>query len=82
MQPEELQRLLRQRPFQPFRVYLSEGQTYDVLYPQLTLITRTTLAIGYPDASNPDLADHVVLVGPEAIQRVELLSATAPTSST
>jgi hypothetical protein len=82
MEPEELQRLLRQRPFQPFRVHLREGQTYDVRYPKLTLVSRTTLAIGFPDASNPDMADEVVLVTPADIQRVELLPAAAPTSST
>lgn len=43
--------LLRQRPFRPFRLVMSSGQTYDVRQPEMALLTRTDLLVG-TDVSN------------------------------
>lgn len=32
---EQLQNLHRARPFQPFRIHLSDGRQFDVLHPEL-----------------------------------------------
>ena len=38
--------LLGRRPFEPFRVLLSGGQSYEVRHPEMTWLTRTTLYVG------------------------------------
>lgn len=38
--------LLAQRPFRPFRLVMSSGQTYEVRHPEMALLTRTDLLIG------------------------------------
>jgi hypothetical protein len=43
---QTFQELLRQRPFQPFRLVMSSGQTYDVRHPEMALLTRTDLLVG------------------------------------
>ena len=43
--------LLAQRPFRPFRLVMSSGQTYEVRHPEMALLTRTDLLIGV-DASD------------------------------
>jgi len=40
---------LEKRPFEPFRVCMSDGRTYDVYHPELCVPSRTTVYIGVPD---------------------------------
>ncbi len=38
--------LLRQQPFQPFRVIMSGGESYEVRRPEMAWLTRTDLLVG------------------------------------
>lgn len=38
-----------QRPFKPFRLIMSSGQTYDVRHPEMALLTRSDLLVGTGD---------------------------------
>jgi hypothetical protein len=38
--------LMGQRPFKPFRLTLSSGQSYEVRHPEMALLTRTDILIG------------------------------------
>jgi len=40
---------LERRPFEPSRVCMSDGRTYDVYHPDLCVPSRTTVYIGVPD---------------------------------
>jgi hypothetical protein len=48
MAPEELLTALRQRPFQPFRISLTDGRSLDVRYPEMVLLGRRTAIVGLP----------------------------------
>ncbi len=37
---------LAQRPFKPFRLVMSSGQTYEVRHPAMAFLTRTDLLVG------------------------------------
>ena len=41
MNPDQLERLRLQRPFEPFRIHLSDGGTYDVPTPENLLRTKS-----------------------------------------
>jgi hypothetical protein len=56
MRREDVQSLLNEQPFVPFRVRLSNGNTSDVLHPDLVLTGRTSILIGIPA---PDLPPNV-----------------------
>ena len=43
---QTFQKLLTKRPFEPFRVVMSNGERYDVRQSEMALLTRTTLYIG------------------------------------
>ena len=45
MRPEEIQRHVAKRPFEPFRVSLSDGSSIVVEHPELILVTRTSVTI-------------------------------------
>ena len=48
---QDFHRLLKTRPFQPFRVVTSSGEQYEVRHPEMAFLTRTSLFLGlHPDA--------------------------------
>ncbi len=50
MNYEYLRELIEKRPFEPFAVQLSSGETHAVRYPSCAALTRTRLVISDPDA--------------------------------
>ena len=40
---------INKRPFEPFRVCLTDGRTYDITHPELCLPGRTTVYLAVPD---------------------------------
>jgi hypothetical protein len=74
MRPEDIDALLQVAPFQPFRVHLKDGKSYEVLYPNLTMTTRPWLVIAFPDPeSNGRWADDYVSIPWSEIASVEPL---------
>jgi hypothetical protein len=78
----ELQRLLQQRPFQPFRLVLRDGRVYEVRNPRMNLLAESFIKIGIPHESLPEpVCDHTEYVRLEEIVHAEPLSAAPPVSS-
>lgn len=46
MAPEELRNSARQQPFEPFRIKLTDGTTYDIRHPDLLWVGQRTAYIG------------------------------------
>ena len=46
MTVQTFRELLGQRPFKPFRLVMSSGQTYDVRHPEMAWLTRTSILVG------------------------------------
>ena len=46
---------LAQRPFKPFRLVMSSGDTYEVRHPEMAMLTRTSILVGLdaPDDGIP-----------------------------
>ena len=51
MAPDQLRAMLRQQPFRPFRLGMSNGNTYDVMGPEWMIVTSRSSAVGYPGES-------------------------------
>lgn len=70
MRPAEIERQLRQRPFVPFRLCMSDGAAYDVRHPEMLIVSRTVLALAVyeRDARVPE---GVVFCDPVHIIRIE-----------
>ena len=64
MRSEDLREFVRREPFQPFRIHLSDGTTYEVRHPELVLVERTKALICFPAADAP----------PPAIERYEAVA--------
>jgi hypothetical protein len=78
---EDIQDRLKEKPFRPVRIVASEGLHYDIYHPDLVLVGRRDLTIGYPGPENPSIYDQVVRVALVYVVALEDLSAsTADTS--
>ena len=67
MNRDYIQSLLDARPFTPFTVHLSSGQSHEVRYPSHAFVTPTRLAIGDPEA------DRIVVCSLLHIVKVDML---------
>jgi hypothetical protein len=82
MDRAELHRLLRQRPFQPFRVVVSDGRVYEVRNPRMNLLAESFVKIGIPAPDLPEpIVDHTEFVWLKDIERIEPLSGAPSVSS-
>ncbi len=46
---EDIEELIRKRPFEPFRICMTDGRTYDIIHPELCLPGRNKVHVGVPD---------------------------------
>jgi hypothetical protein len=62
MSPQDLIDLLRRQPFAPFRIYASDGRTYDVRHPDQALVSwsRVILPLSTRDEI-PERFEHLAL---------------------
>ena len=58
----DLKKRVRQRPFVPFRVVTSSGETYEVVHPELILVGDRWLEIGTPTQRDPTVCDDVTRI--------------------
>ncbi|MGD0897774.1 MAG: hypothetical protein ABR915_08040 [Thermoguttaceae bacterium] len=74
MRPEDIRQFLQRRPFQPFRMTLTDGRTYEVRHPELAMAGRSTVAIGIPapDEAEP-VYDRLVTVSLLHVMQIEPL---------
>jgi hypothetical protein len=78
---EEARKYLWRKPFQPCRIRLKDGRTFDIRYLNLALAAEAVLIIGIPPADEPDAwySDRKVWVRWGEVEAIEPLPApTAP----
>ena len=74
MRSEDLRALLRQRPFRPFRIFVSDGATYDVTHPEIAIVLPGAVSIHLPASGGMTPLPHrLAFVSLLHISRVEVL---------
>ena len=48
MMPQDVLQKLRRRPFQPFRLFLSDGTSYEIHHPEMAIVGQSAVVIGIP----------------------------------
>lgn len=61
MTAKDLQKRVREQPFVPFRVVVSEGASYDVRHPDQVMVRRDAIVIGVP-SEDDGYIDATVMV--------------------
>jgi hypothetical protein len=74
MQPEDVQDMLRERPFKPLQVRLTDGTTYVITHPNLSMVTLHRLIIGFPEpGTNGQLAGDLVYLAWSQVAGIDRL---------
>ncbi|MCH7840261.1 MAG: hypothetical protein IID38_08515 [Planctomycetes bacterium] len=73
MRTSEIENQLRQRPFLPFRLRMTDGTAFEVRHPEMLMVSRTIIAVAIhrPRARDPE---GIVLCDPVHVIRIEPLS--------
>ncbi len=79
MRTEDIREYVRRQPFQPFRLTLTDGRTYEVHHPELVMVGRSTVAVGLPRPNDPEpVYDRLVTISLLHVMQVEALASPAP----
>jgi len=72
MQPQDILALLREEPFKPFEIHLSDGSSYSVRHPAMAIVERSQMFVSLPAERSPDVpADKTVRLSLLHINRIE-----------
>ena len=69
MNMETIRNLLRQEPFQPFVIRLSNGESHEVRHPECAAISKTKVIVTYPDEDREVFCALVHINAVEMLQR-------------
>jgi hypothetical protein len=62
MTQEDLQEAARRQPFEPFRLVLTTGTTYDIRHPDLIMVGRRSAIIGITNEPGGTAYDRTIKV--------------------
>ena len=71
MDADELYRKVREHPFEPFRIHVSDGKAYDVKHPEQIVVGRRSSHVGLGDGGGP--FQKIAVVSNIHITRIEPL---------
>jgi hypothetical protein len=57
---EAFRKLIRQQPFQPFRVVMSSGDGYEVRHPEMIMVLQSRVLIGTAAVDDEAPADYTI----------------------
>ena len=74
MRPEDVREHVAEQPFKPFRIFMSDGATFDVRYPEMCIIERSSVYVVIPNRRQPWLTDRLAHCALIHITRIEPLN--------
>lgn len=54
MTADTFREILKRGPFEPFRVVMNSGESYNVMHPEMAFITAKALILAMPDPTHAD----------------------------
>jgi hypothetical protein len=77
----ELQNAARRQPFEPFRLVLTTGATYDVRHPDLIMVGNRSAVIGITEKPGKAAYDHTIKVDLLHVVAIKELPASPPSAN-
>jgi hypothetical protein len=81
MQPDELRDAIKQKPFEPFRIVLTDGTGYEIHHPDLLLVGRRTATVGLTGQPSQTFYERTIKVDLLHVIRIEPIEAGANPSA-
>jgi hypothetical protein len=79
MNAEQLIAHLRAQPFLPFRMFMSDGASYEVRHPELAMVGRREVVVALPQVRDRPI-DRFAYCDPLHITRIEPIDTSVPQS--
>jgi hypothetical protein len=79
MNVKDLQGAARRQPFEPFRLILTTGESYNIRHPDLIMVGRRSVIIGIASDSAPTVFDRTIKVDNFHVVGIEELPAPSGT---
>ena len=82
MRAEDLMAMLRERPFIPFRIHMTDGRTFDIVHPEAVFVLRSRAIIGLrpdPETNIFDRSEQIALL--HVVRTSEIPAGTESASS-
>ncbi len=54
MTAETFRKIMKRAPFDPFRIVMSSGESYNVMHPEMAFVTAKTLILALPEPAHPE----------------------------
>ena len=51
---KDLADLVHRKPFRPFRITLTDGRSYEIRHPEIVMLGKTTVIVGFPAADEDE----------------------------
>jgi hypothetical protein len=67
MSPEAIRDLLKRKPFTPFQMTLSGGDTIEVRHPEFVLLTKNGMVVSYPDSDRISICAFLHITNVETV---------------
>ena len=71
MAPEEIRELLKHQPFEPFRLVMTDGGSYEIYHPDLLMIGQRTAVVGLVGDAGKEFFERSVKVDLLHVVRLE-----------
>jgi hypothetical protein len=68
MNSEVIRQLVLRRPFEPFTVHLSEGESYEVRHPETVALGRQRIVVVDPDSDQMAICSLLHVTSVETLQ--------------
>jgi hypothetical protein len=81
MTQEDLQGAARRQPFEPFRLVLTTGATYDIRHPDLIMVGKRSAIVGVTVEPGGTAYDRTIKVDLFHVVGIEELPAPPPSSN-
>lgn len=76
MTVQTFREMLARRPFQPVKLTLSSGQSYEIRHPEMAMLTRTSLLLG-TDVAEDGVPAEFKIISPLHVTAIEPLTTQA-----
>ena len=82
MRVNTLKDVLKKAPFEPFRLVLTDGKTYDIPHPDYIWVWGSDVVIGTREKTEEGLSERFSIVDLFLVSRIEPVPLSKPVSST
>ena len=77
MHPAEIREVLRQVPFEPFRLRLTDGSSFDVPHPDFLTLSKTAVHVAIDPSGKDEIPSRIVRISPLHITHLEPMASDA-----